>query len=201
MFDSYKIDNTTNVRNNHDTVVDTRGKELLDLCIANQLRIMNERCIGDIFGHYACFNPLGQSTVDYLLASENIIKQILYFKVSDFIPILSDCHCKITWEILAKYPNSTTPKAENLLCRAPMNYTWVEGSELRFQEALGTPEIPNKIDNLMNTCRSNSCSVEEISETICDFENIILSAADLSLKNPSVKKKKNKKIKNGLILI
>jgi hypothetical protein len=90
---------------------------------------------------------LGQSTVDYLLASENIIKQILYFKVSDFIPILSDCHCKITWEILAKYPNSTTPKAENLLCRAPMNYTWVEGSELRFQEALGTPEIQNKIDN------------------------------------------------------
>ena len=106
-----------------------------------------EGVLETFFGHYACFNPLGQSTVDYLLASQNIIKQILYFKVSDFIPILSDCHCKITWEILAKYPNSTTPKAENLLCRAPMNYTWVEGSELRFQEALGTPEIQNKIDN------------------------------------------------------
>jgi hypothetical protein len=49
LFDSCKIDNTTNVRNNHDTVVDTRRKELHDLCIANQLRIMNGRCIGDIF--------------------------------------------------------------------------------------------------------------------------------------------------------
>lgn len=58
LFDSNQIDNTTNVRNNHDTVVDTRGKELLDLCIANQLRIMNGSCLGDIFGHYACFNPL-----------------------------------------------------------------------------------------------------------------------------------------------
>jgi len=34
--------------------------------------------------------------------------------------------------------------------------------------------------------------LKRLSETICDFENIILSAADLSLKKPSVKKKKNK---------
>ena len=149
-----------------------------------------EGVLETFFGHYICFNPLGQSTVDCLLASQNIIKQILYFKVSDFIPILSDCHCKITWEMLAKYPNSATPKTENLLRRVPMNYTWVEGSDLRFQETLSTPEIQNKIDNFMN--RSNSCSVEEISETICHFENISLSAADMSLKKPSVKKKKNK---------
>lgn len=31
LFDSYKIDNTTNVRNNQDS----RGKELIDLCIDN----------------------------------------------------------------------------------------------------------------------------------------------------------------------
>ena len=106
-----------------------------------------EGVLETFFGHYTCFNPLGQSTVDCLLASQNIIKQILYFKVSDFIPILSDCHCKITWEMLAKYPNSATPKTENLLRRVPMNYTWVEGSDLRFQETLSTPEIQNKIDN------------------------------------------------------
>ena len=29
---------------------------------------------GDIFGYFTCFNPLGQSTVDYLLASEKNYK-------------------------------------------------------------------------------------------------------------------------------
>ena len=99
LFDSYSVDNTTRVRRSHDTVLDTRGKELLEFCIQNQLRIMNGRCLGDIFGHYTCFNPLGPSTVDYLLAAEKISKQLLSFKVSEFIPTLSDCHCKISWEI------------------------------------------------------------------------------------------------------
>jgi len=45
--DSYNVDNTIRIRNNHDTVLDTRGKELLEFCIGNQLRIMNGRGIGD----------------------------------------------------------------------------------------------------------------------------------------------------------
>lgn len=190
LFDSYKIDNTINVRNSHDTVVDTRGKELLELCIANQLRIMNGRCIGDIFGRYTCFNPLGQSTVDYLLASENILYQILYFKVSDFIPILSDCHCKISWEILAQYPNLTPPKTDGVLHKAPINYTWSEDSCFKFQNALNTPEIQDKIDTFLN--KSSVCHAENIPEIICNFEDILLSAANVALKKPKVKKKKYK---------
>ena len=122
LFDSYKIDNTTRVRQNHDTVLDARGRDLLEFCIENQMRIMNGRCMGDIFGHFTCFNPLGQSTVDYLLASENITNQILYFKVSDFIPILSDCHCKISWEILAKFQHSFPPRSGEVMHKAPINY-------------------------------------------------------------------------------
>lgn len=64
-------------------------------CIENQGRIMKDRWIGDIFGSYAWFNTLGQSTVDYLLSSENGIEFcFLYFKVTEFIAMLSDCHCK-----------------------------------------------------------------------------------------------------------
>ena len=68
-----------------DETLDERGKELIDLCIGNKLRIVNGRCIGDFFGNYTCFNAHGQSTVDYLIASENILDQILYFEVSDFL--------------------------------------------------------------------------------------------------------------------
>ena len=36
--------------------------------------------------------------VDYVLVSENILEQI-FFHVSSFVPTLSDCHCKLEWEI------------------------------------------------------------------------------------------------------
>ena len=43
--------------NSHDSHIDTRGKELLDMCISNQLRILNGRTFGDSFGAYTCYKP------------------------------------------------------------------------------------------------------------------------------------------------
>jgi hypothetical protein len=41
--------------------------------------------------------------MDYLITNERLLNQLLYFKVSDFLPLHSDCHCKSSWEILAKF--------------------------------------------------------------------------------------------------
>jgi hypothetical protein len=62
-----------------------RGKELSD-----------GRCIGDLLGNFTCFNTQGQSTMDYLITNVRLLSQLLYFKVSDFLPLHSDCHCKIS---------------------------------------------------------------------------------------------------------
>ena len=133
-----------------------------------------EWCLGDIFGYYTCFNPLGQSTVDYLLAAEKITKQLIYFKVSEFIPTRSDCHCKISREILAKFQHSLPTRSEEGLHKVPINYTWTEGSVIRFQDALNSPNIQSKINNFLS--RADKCTHEKIAELISDFENIILSA-------------------------
>lgn len=61
--------------------------------------------MGDSFGKFTCYTPNGFSAVDYVLASESILNQIPFFKVSDFIPTLSDAHCKLSWNIYAKFPN------------------------------------------------------------------------------------------------
>ena len=45
----------------------------------NQMRIINGRCFGDIFGNYTCHNYHGSSVVDYLLSDEEIINCILFF--------------------------------------------------------------------------------------------------------------------------
>ena len=86
---------------------------------------------------------------------------------------------------------------DKALLRAPINYSWSKDSDIKFQEALNTSTIQSKISNFMN--QSNACSSENIAKIIGDFEDIILSAANLSLRKPKVRNKKIR-TKNGLIV-
>ena len=99
----YLINKALLQRKYQDQILDARGKDLLDLCISNQLRVLNGRVLGAMFGSYTYHTPNGSCTVDYVLVSESILDQILYFRISNFIPTLSDTHCKLEWELLAKY--------------------------------------------------------------------------------------------------
>ena len=46
-------------RQSKDSKFDTRGKELLDFCIGNNLSILNGRMLGDSYGNFTCFNVHG----------------------------------------------------------------------------------------------------------------------------------------------
>ena len=59
------IDRDVLGRYSPDKIIDSRGKDLLDLYIKHQLRILNGRDLGDMFGHYTCYTPNGASVVDY----------------------------------------------------------------------------------------------------------------------------------------
>ncbi|CAG2193283.1 unnamed protein product [Mytilus edulis] len=108
LFDNYPIDKQILKRQSSDTTIDSRGKSLLDLCILNQLRILNGRVLGDVFGKYTCYTPNGSSVVDYVMVSESILDQILYFYVHNFMPTISDCHCILEWEMSSKGVGSET---------------------------------------------------------------------------------------------
>jgi ribosomal protein S2 len=53
------------MRNSVDSVFNSQGQQLMDLCIASQLRVLNGRFIGDMLGNMTCYKPNGTSTVDY----------------------------------------------------------------------------------------------------------------------------------------
>ena len=63
----YDIDVAVSKRISQDSIVDTRGKDLLDICIGNKLCIVNGRSIGK----YTCYKPIGCSVIDYIIVSEN----------------------------------------------------------------------------------------------------------------------------------
>ena len=98
---------------------------------------------------------MGQVQWIMFVVSEGILDQILYLKVNDFVPCLSDCHCLIQWSISAKYSNENVHIENCNTIETSPGYTWSDESSFLFQEALSSPELKQRLDNFMQMgCRS-----------------------------------------------
>ncbi|CAG2248789.1 unnamed protein product [Mytilus edulis] len=142
---NYNIDILNERRASCDNTVDSRGKDLLDFCICNQIRILNGRILGNSTGKHTCFKYNGCSVVDYVLASEQLFCNILYMCVSDFKATFSDCHCKLSFKLLASFTN------ENIYSNLkdfPTRYEWNEEKLISFQNAFAHPAIQNEFKTL-----------------------------------------------------
>jgi len=188
---TYPVDQSITKRKSRDMKIDTRGKELLDLCISHQLRVLNGRTLGDLQGNYTCYTPNGASVVDYTIVSEDALKNILYFKISEFNPTLSDCHCKLEWEMSANYSLTPTSSEECSMHPMPSRYIWSENSTSAFQEALSSSALQLKIDHFLS--KTDMDTVTNINTAASELANIFTHAADISLK----KSKKNPKNYNN----
>ena len=66
------------------------------------MRILNGRTFCDMQGMYMSYNYNGNSVVDYMIASECLLSQVLYFNLSLNKPRLSD-HSHVSCKILANF--------------------------------------------------------------------------------------------------
>ncbi|CAG2202750.1 unnamed protein product [Mytilus edulis] len=133
--------------------------------------------------------------------SEGHLKQMLWYHQQivlalwmGFIPTLSDCHCKLEWELSAKYCVPGENDIPIQLKNMTPNYIWTDCSAIKFQETLSSDTLQNYILEFNNsTIQFTQTSVDDASSKL---SNIFLSAANLSLKRPLKKhtnKQKNKK--------
>ena len=75
--------------------VDAWGKSLIDFCKTTGAIIVNGR-----FGPLSSNNTtIFNTTVDYVLCSSDMLKDIISMQVNDFNPLLSDVHCAIETSI------------------------------------------------------------------------------------------------------
>ena len=102
--EGYELNTFTTDRNNEDVSLNSYGEQLIQLCIASILRVLNGRTQGDLQGYFAYIGYQGCSTVDLVLASENIFQTnlIQYLLVQTFT-IFSDQR-PILLRTLWKYP-------------------------------------------------------------------------------------------------
>ena len=139
LYDDYECDLNIDPRNSMDKKVDQRGKQLLEFCISTKMRMLNGRMLGDSNGKFTCIKSTGQSVVDYVIVSEDLLRKILYFKVSDFKSTLSDCHCMLSYGLLTTYYCNNNI-SDNECKLFPGKFVWDDVSHVKLQEALESDE-------------------------------------------------------------
>ena len=88
-------------RCNTDHTINTYGKELLNLCVSSNLRIVNGRIGRDKdVGAFTCYTPRGSSVVDYFVASNHFFESIFDLSIGD-LTVYSD-HCPIILDIVTR---------------------------------------------------------------------------------------------------
>ena len=170
-FDEFHIPNV-NIphRNSEDKIPsDYRGKELLELCKALGLVILNGRKTGDIFGKYTSFQWNGNSVVDYVIVSQPVYDEIECFKVGNYIPWLSD-HCAIRYKLNTSN-DKLLPNNKNELDEEYESIRWDKNSNNKFIDSLR--KCKDEIHDLLHTPSSDAKTINDI------FKNIVYKTTEL----------------------
>ena len=168
---------TLRSRNNLDRTTNKSGTELVQLCRALGLYMLNGRIRGDSFGRFTYCSALGASVVDYAITDMDP-SSFNAFTVRQQTP-LSD-HSQINVYLKWSHQPKQTAAESSKLYPVHRTYRWAPDSAERFIHALQSEHIINKITNFINTQFENSMSgvnlaVNEINSIL----HIASSMADL----------------------
>ena len=131
--------------------------------------------------------PTGASVVDYFIASEELLKNVVYFHVHPFLPIFSDCQSKISMSFKTSYVKKSK---QNINKKMSATFKWNKVSSEKFINALQDKDMSNKIRLFME--KNHGSQEIDIDQACNVFEEIILDAAKrcLTMKNINKSKKK-----------
>ncbi|CAG2232592.1 unnamed protein product [Mytilus edulis] len=168
------------------------GKQLIELCISAQLRILNGRTLGDSKGKVTFFNHNGTSIDDYCICSSGFLPSIINFSINKFDPTVSD-HCQKQLNIMSQIKRQPP---ENL--KTPLKcIKWSNEYENTFKLNLLKTDfqpIISEIESLAEIpVQNNLSSVEEkINENVSNISSLLYNAAFLGPKRSTFRNNKSK---------
>jgi hypothetical protein len=189
VYTDYECDTPSSKRNNKDECVNNRGKAIIDLCIAANVRIANGRTTGDLDGKFTFFKN-GVSAIDLCLTNEDLRSDILFFKVNDLCRHISD-HCSITLNIVASYNECEKEVAGNVF-QLPQQYKWDETSKVLLNIKWNSTETSQIITKFIDEDTEQLCTnklAEACTAIIQNVANGCLRKSKMYKKN---KKRENK---------
>ena len=126
-----------------DTVINSQGRRIIDLCKMCNLKILNGRLGADAnIGKYTCHVYNGSSTVDYFMSSPALFDIVYDLQVKD-INEFSD-HCPVELQLrLSNNPRQTTVrKAEKM--------TWDAEKIDNYRQNLSSEMAINKFNHMLS---------------------------------------------------
>ena len=129
----------------HTSSTNIRGDELLELCKAHNLVILNGRKTGDPWGKITSYQWNGTAVVDYVITSLDLFKNITSFKVGDYSPWVSD-HCPLLFEMIVSKTLKEVEKEK--LEKLPKSFHIGPEDRKKFIETLKSPEMIGKLTSI-----------------------------------------------------
>ena len=159
--------NINKYRVSQDSMVNSNGNKLIDICINNHLFILNGRFGKDKVLGKCTFRD--QSLIDYTICSINAIKLLTDFEVFDSDSLLSDGHSLLKWSVCANLENKKqdTPAPQKTFRNWDSKHISDFVSNITY----------NSIDDLYCKLQPNKACIDEV---ISDVANLFSNAAKIS---------------------
>ena len=77
------LDHLLTERNCQDHTSNSHGTSLIDLCVENNLTLLNGRISGDLFGELSYVNYAGASVIDYFAVSQSLLRSTNFLRIND----------------------------------------------------------------------------------------------------------------------
>ena len=177
-FDDNNIINKKRV--NSDKMINENGKALINLCIRNNVIIINGRTGSDREkGDVTFKSKKGSSTIDYCITSPDFVPHIQDFQVDIFDPNLSDKHSPIILTLKSK-PNQNSSSQDAISHETDISYEHVHskwnGEKMpEFQANFDQSKI-NELYQALDTIDLNGTTLVEINNVVNETVNLSITA-------------------------
>ena len=181
------ITDTNLCRTSHDKISNKDGKLLVDICLANDCRILNGRTIGDLMGRFTSFQPKGCSIVDYMIASKNLMENILFFRVSnaneysDHAILTSKLSCQVTNKSddsgARHKPRRRNPSKAERACK----FIWSDEKTELFKDSIAKSLANSDLNEFLSSDNPDT----HCDNLVQDLNRVFYSAAKDSLESKS----------------
>lgn len=139
-----------------DKKTNNNGYRLIDICINNNLFILNGRCFKDKSVGKCTFKD--QSLIDYTICSVNFIKLLRNFEVIETDSLLSDAHALLSWSF-------TTSSHLETHVHINSNSTFKKWDQRRVDDFISNIPI-NALDDLNTSLQPTKFSINKVTNEI-----------------------------------
>ena len=121
--DSLPMPKMVPLQKSFDHHLNDHSKTLLELCKFLDMWVLNGRCKGDSFGKITFYGHQGISTVDYILASHELLDIFQNFIVRQ--PSHFSDHCQLVgWIKIYDTPSNSPSDNQQELVNRPRQFKW-----------------------------------------------------------------------------